>query len=378
MGICLQQRAIKYRIYPTPEQEVLIQKTFGCCRFVWNHMLGDEQRFYEETDIHYIVTPAKYKKSFPFLNEVDSLALCNEQVNLQNAFAAFLGKHAAHPRFKIKKKSKKSYTTNIQRKAASIIANAIFLPKLKWVRAKIHRMPRTGWRLKNATVSQTASGKYFCSLCFEFNAVEPTLVAINESKAIGLDYSSPCFYVDDKGCTPDVPRWFRKSEEKLSKLQRQLSRMKDGSKNYAEQQHRIFELQEHIANQRQDFAHKESRRIANAYDIVCMEDVDLKVIAQSLKLGKSTMDNGYGRFRTYLGYKLAEKGKRLVYVDKWFASTKTCNHCGTKNPAVTLSVQEWTCPCCSTVNLRDENAAKNIKDEGLRILYGCNVPYTIA
>ena len=195
MGICLQQRAIKYRIYPTPEQEVLIQKTFGCCRFVWNHMLGDEQRFYEETDIHYIVTPAKYKKSFPFLNEVDSLALCNEQVNLQNAFAAFLGKHAAHPRFKSKKKSKKSYTTNIQRKAASIIANAIFLPKLKWVRAKIHRMSRTGWRLKNATVSQTASGKYFCSLCFEFNAVEPTLVAIDESLAslqwiTGMDASA--------------------------------------------------------------------------------------------------------------------------------------------------------------------------------------------
>ena len=377
MSICKRQRAIKYRIYPTPEQEVLIQKTFGCCRFVWNHMLGDEQRFYEETDEHFIVTPAKYKASFPFLKEVDALALCNEQLNLDKAFTAFFDKRNAYPRFKSKKKAKKSYTTNFQGDKQYLTDNAIFLPKLKWVAAKIHRKPQVGWMLKNATVSQTPSGKYFCSLCFEFNAVEPTPVAIDDNKAIGLDYSSPRFYVDNNGYSPNVPHWFRESEAKLAKWQRQLSRMKEGSKNYIHQQHRIFELQEHIANQRKDFAHKESRRIANAYDIVCLEDLDLRAIAQSLKLGKSTMDNGFGRFRTYLEYKLAEKGKHLVYIDKWFASTKTCNHCGAKNPDVVLGVQEWVCPCCGALNPRDENAASNIKAEGLRILRARYAPCAV-
>ena len=154
--------------------------------------------------------------------------------------------------------------------------------------------------------------------------------------------------------------------------------MTEGSKNYIKQQHRIFELQEHIANQRKDFAHKESRRIANAYDIVCLEDLDLKAIAQSLKLGKSTMDNGFGRFRTYLGYKLEEKGKHLVFIDKWYASTKTCNHCGAKNADVILGVKEWVCPCCGALNLRDENAANNIKDEGIRTLQNSLVPSAVA
>lgn len=378
MSICKRQKAIKYRIYPTSEQETLIQKTFGCCRLVWNQMLGDEQRFYVETDSHFIPTPAKYKKEFPFLNEVDSLALCNAQLNLQSAFDSFFKKNSDYPKFKSKKRSKKSYTTNIQRKGINITSKAIFLPKLKWVDAKVHRLPKEGWTLKNATVSQTASGKYFCSLCFEYYAVEPEKVAVDEKKAIGLDYSSPHFYVDSDGFSPDVPHWFRESEKKLAKLQRQLTHMKKDSKNFIQQKQRIAKLQEHVANQRIDFAHKESRRIANAYDIVCLEDLDLKAIAQSLKLGKSTMDNGFGRFRTYLGYKLEEKGKHLVFVDKWFASTKTCNHCGSKNADVVLGIQEWICPCCGALNLRDKNAANNIKDEGIRMLQNSLVSSSVA
>ncbi len=366
--ICVRQRAIKYAVYPTPEQESIIQKTFGCCRFVWNHMLGDEQTFYAATDRHFIVTPAHYKTEYPFLREVDSLALCNEQLALQKAFAGFFSKNASYPRFKSKKKPERSYTTNKVGNNLSLEKDAIRLPKLGAVRAKIHRRPELGWKLKGATISQTASGRYFCSLLFEYKAVVPQSKPVVTEKAVGLDYSSPKFYVDSNGSSPGVPHWFRESEEKLARMQRRLSRMKEGSKHYIAQKQKIAELQEHIAFQRQDFAHKERRRITNAYDIVCVEDVDLKAMAQLLSLGKSTMDNGFGRFRGFLGYKLAEKGKHLVFVDKWYPSSKTCHQCGYVNKALGLGDRVWVCPNCGTIIDRDTNAALNIRDEGIRIL----------
>lgn len=370
----LMQRAIKFRIYPDTEQETLIGKTVGCCRFIWNKMLEDEETFYVATDKCYIPTPAKYKKEFPFLKEADSLALANTQIALQNSFKGFFDKRTNYPNFKSKKKSRKSYTTNCQypkngKPSIRFIKGGIHLPILGDVEAKIYRFPKKGWKLKSATISQSKSGKYYCSLLFEFVFAVPDTVIPTLDSTIGLDYSSPSFYVDDKGNSPEKKRWFREMEDKLAKLQRQLSHMEYGSSNYKKQLKKIQLCHEKIANQRKDFAHKESRRIANAFNLVCVEDLNLATLAKSLKLGKSTLDNGFGMFRTFLEYKLNEQGKDLIKIDKWFPSSKTCSFCGHIYKELTLSDRFWVCPICGEFLLRDDNAAINIKREGYHLFF---------
>ena len=371
----IRQRAIKVRIYPTDDQEIAFAKTFGCVRFIWNQMLSDEQEFYAATDKHFIPTPAKYKEKSPFLKEVDSLALANVQQNLNQAFQKFFKdpNKVGHPNFKSKKKSKRSYTTNCQYTESGptieVVENGIKLPKVGVVPAYIYRQPMPGWTLKSATVSQNASGKYFCSLLYEFVVDTPKEVLPAEETSIGLDYSSPDFYVDDQNNSPGRPRWFREAEQKIARMQRQLTRMQYGSKNYIQLRQKLRELQEHVANQRKDFAHKQSRKIANSYDAACVEDLDLSALSRTLNLGKSTLDNGFGMFRTFLAYKLQEQGKSLIKIDKWFPSSKTCHECGYVKKDLTLNDRIWVCPCCGAIVHRDANAGKNIKTEGIRQFY---------
>lgn len=371
----MQRRAINAPIHPDKAQEILIQKTFGCARFIWNKMLGDEQEFYHATDVHFIPTPAKYKSEYPFLREVDSLALANAQQDLKKGFSNFFEnpKHFGHPNFKSKKKSKRAYTTNCQylKSGPTVYTTKGFirLPKLGMVKATLYRIPPKHWVLKSATISQTKSGKYFCALLYEFETPVQEEVLPTEDNAIGLDYSSPDFYVDDQGYSPEKPRWFRASGKKLAHEQRLLSNMKYGSKNYNKQLHRIQVLQEHIANQRKDFIHKESRRIANAYGAACVEDIDLRGMSQTPNLGKSTMDNGFGMFRTALKYKLEEQGKHLIYIDRWYPSSKTCSFCGGYFGELELGQKEWACPHCGKIVPRNQNAGINIKREGIRQFY---------
>ncbi len=358
-------RAIKYRIYPTDEQKVLINKTFGCVRFIWNQMLADSTRFLEETDVAFVPTPAKYKSSFAFLKEVDTLALCNAQINLKSAYNNyFREKRIGFPCFKSKKRAKRIYTTNNVSNSIILGKNTIRLPKLGEVKLNKHRTPKKNWKLKSVTV-EYKNNKYYTCVLFEFyEDIEP--VRVNNS--IGLDYSSPSFYVDANGNSPDIPKFFRRSEAKLALEQRKLSKMKRNSNNYKVQMLKVNKFQEHVANQRKDFIHKLSTEIANLYDLVCVEDLDLHAQAQSLNFGKAVGDNGFGLFRNYLEYKLKERGKYFVKVDKWFASTKTCHCCGYKNTSLTLKDRAWTCPQCGTFHNRDINAAINIKNEGLRLL----------
>lgn len=370
-----QNRAIKYRAYPTEEQEVLLAKTFGCVRFVWNHMLMDAQQFLNETGTFFVPTPAKYKKEFPFLKEVDSGALCNTQLDLQDANDRHLEspKTVGTPRLKSKRKSKMSYTTNIHSykiKNGSVVYTlalgyeAIKLPKIGWVKIKKHRQPDTGWVLKSATVSCTRSGKYFISLLYEFKKdIQP--VVPTKKTSLGLDYSSHDFYVDSNGKVANYPQFYRQSEEKLAKEQRKLSRMKVGSHNYDEQLHKVQLLHEHIANQRKNFCHTVSAAIAKQYDAVFVEDINLRGLAGSLKLGKSTNDNGFGMFRTMIEYKLTSQGKTFAKIDKWYPSSKTCSVCGFVKEDLMLADCVWTCSACNTTHNRDHNAAINIRNVGL-------------
>lgn len=379
MAVVKLNRAIQYRAYPTEAQAVLLAKTFGCVRFVWNRMLMDAQQFLNEAGAYFVPTPAKYKKEFPFLKEVDSGALCNTQLDLQDANDHHLEspKTVGAPRLKSKRKSKMSYTTNIhsyKTKDGSVVHTlalgyeAIKLPKIGWVKIKKHRQPGADWILKGATVSCTRSGKYFISLLYEFEKDIQSVVPTKE-KSLGLDYSSHDFYVDSNGEVANYPRFYRQSEEKIAKEQRKLSRMKVGSKNYNEQLHKVQLLHEHITNQRKNFCHTVSAAIAKRYDAVFVEDINLRGLAGSLKLGKSTNDNGFGMFRTMLEYKLTSQGKTFAKIDKWYPSSKTCSVCGLVKDDLTLADRSWTCSSCGTTHNRDHNAAINIRNLGLLGLY---------
>ncbi len=371
--------AIKYRLYPTSEQKIMFAKTFGCCRKVYNLMLSEKIESYKTTGKFVAVTPAKYKKDFPYLKEVDSLALANVQLNLQSAFRNHFDrnrrKKTGFPKFKSAKHSRKSYTTNNQNGTVAIIDNRyIRLPKIGKVRAVIHRVPGTDWKLRSATVSCSSDDRYYVSVLFEYGNSVSAYVA-DENNAIGMDYASDGLYVDDKGNIGTNHKFYRESHKKLAKEQRRLSRKKgsrkgeDKSHNYLKQQRKVNRIHTHIANQRKDNLHKISAEIANQYDIVCVENLNMRNMSnRGFGNGKATLDNGYGMFLDMLEYKLANRGKYLVKVDRWYPSSQICHCCGKRHPEMKdLRIRTMRCECGYVMD-RDRNAAMNIKKEGLRIM----------
>lgn len=374
-------KAIKYRVYPTANQRIMFAKTFGCCRKIYNLMLSDKIEGYKATGKFPKVTPAQYKDEYPYLREVDSLALANAQMNLQaafrNAFSKTRKKKNGFPKFKSAKHSHRSYTTNNQKGTVAIVDNRyIRLPKIGQVKAVIHRIPESGWLIKSATVSQESDGKYYISVLFEFEVAANSHV-VDKTNAIGLDYASDGLYVDSNGHKGTNHKYYRESHKKLAKAQQRLSRMQGSKKNqpksnnYMKQLRKINKIHRHIANQRLDNLHKISTEIANHYDIVCVESLNMKSMAnRGFGNGKATLDNGYGMFLSMLGYKLSDRNKYLVKVDKWFPSSQICHCCGTLHPEMKdLSIRKMICDCGLAIS-RDQNAAINILNEGLRLLGG--------
>ena len=363
-------KAYKFRIYPNKEQQELINKTFGCVRFIYNKMLSDKITRYELTKERLNNTPAQYKKEFEWLKEVDSLALANAQLNLQTAYNNFFrDKKVGFPKFKSKKKDKDSYTTNNQRGSISLVNDnkKIKLPKLKEVKIKCNRIIPDSELIKSCTISLSPSGKYYVSILVEYEKdivkKEPKL-----EKTIGLDFSMKDMLVDSNGMIAKYQYFYYKYQEKLTKEQRKLSRKKKGSKNRDKQRIKVAKVHEKISNCRKDFQHKLSRWYVDTYDIICVEDINLQQISRLLNFGKKTADNGFGRFRDFLKYKLEVEGKYFVKIDKWFPSSRLCRHCGFIHSELKLGEMEWTCPSCDTQINRDVNAAINIKNEGFRIL----------
>ena len=359
-------KAFVFRIYPNKEQSILLAKTFGCARFIWNKMLSDKIDYYETTGKSLKTTPARYKKEYPFLCEVDSLALANEQLSLEKAYKNFWnGKgKVGFPRYKSKHKDRSSYTTNYVNGNIEIADGKIKLPKLKWVTIKQHRDIPEDYKLKSCTLSQDPDGKYYVSVLF---AYKETITQQKVEKVIGLDFSMKELYVDDEGGIPEYPRFYRKAQEKLSREQRKLSKCEKGSNNRAKQRKRVAKLHKKVSNQRKDFLHKQSRQITNAYDAVVVENLNMKDMSKALRFGKAVHDNGWGMFIMFLQYKLTEAGKQLVKIDKWFPSSKTCSVCGKKKDDLALSEQIYICECGNIMD-RDQNAAINIRQEGLRLL----------
>ena len=368
-------KCMEFRIKPDDEQKILIWKTFGCCRFVWNHLL-DERISFETLNKGKLLntTPAHLKKDNPFLREVDSMALINTQLNLNQACRKLFPKGKS-PKFRKKGKDKRSYTTNwinsnIEMIHKRDVENYIKLPKLGLVRIILHRSIPDGWRMKNATVKETASGKFFISLTFDVEE-EKRGTRKEFDKVEAFDYSMPSLVVSasgDNDISADDIRWYRNLEERIAKEQRKLSRMQYGSANYWEQKHRIGKLHEKARNRRKDFLHKLSHDVARDFDAVIVEDINLQHMSQSLNFGKAVYDNGYGQLRTMLAYKLNAQGKILVKVDRFFPSSKRCSVCHEVNHDLKLSDREWTCQSCGTHHDRDKNSCKNLLDEGKDIL----------
>jgi putative transposase len=342
-------------------------------------MLSDKIEGYKATGKFPTVTPAKYKDEYPYLREVDSLALANKQMDLQeafrNTFSKSRKKNNGFPKYKSAKHSRKSYTTNNQKGTVAIIDNKyIKLPKIGKVKAVIHRIPDSSWIIKSATVSQESDGKYYISVLFEFDTVTSHYIA-DKTNAIGLDYASDGLYVDNNGNIGTNHKYYRESHNKLAKEQRKLSRMQgskkheDKSANYIKQLRKVNKIHRHIANQRLDNLHKISTEIANQYDVICVESLNMRAMSnKSFGNGKATMDNGYGMFLSMLEYKLSDRNKYFVKVDKWFPSSQICHCCGALHPEMKdLTIRTIKCNCGLTIN-RDQNAAINILREGLRLL----------
>ena len=372
-------KAYKFRIYPTEEQKIFFAKTFGCVRKVYNLMLNDRKKAYEEVKNDpskkmAFPTPAKYKKEFPFLKEVDSLALANAQLHLDKAYKNFFrDKSVGFPRFKSKKNPVQSYTTNNQKGTIALIdSKFIKLPKLKsLVRIKLHRQPKG--MIKSATISRHSSGKYYISLlCKEEISELP-----KTNSAIGIDLGITDFAILSDGQKIDNNKFTSKMEKKLKREQRKLSRRallakKKGiplseAKNYQKQKRKVARLHEKVMNQRTDFLNKLSTEIIKNHDIICIEDLNVKGMLRNHKLARSISDVSWSSFVAKLQYKADWYGREIIKVNQWFPSSQICSECGHKDGKKPLDIREWTCPICHTHHDRDINASINILIEGLRI-----------
>lgn len=372
-------KAYKFRIYPTEEQEIFFAKTFGCVRKVYNLMLNDRKKAYEEVKNDpskkmTFPTPAKYKKEFPFLKEVDSLALANAQLHLDKAYKNFFrDKSVGFPRFKSKKNPVQSYTTNNQNGTVALIdSKFIKVPKLKsLVRIKLHRQPKG--MIKSATISRHASGKYYISLLCkeEINELPKT------NSAIGIDLGITDFAILSDGQKIDNNKFTSKMEKKLKREQRKLSKRAllaknkgiplSEAKNYQKQKRKVARLHEKVMNQRTDFLNKLSTEIIKNHDIICIEDLNVKGMLRNHKLARSISDVSWSSFVAKLQYKADWYGREIIKVDTWFPSSQICSECGHKDGKKPLDIREWTCPICHTHHDRDINASINILTEGLRI-----------
>lgn len=364
-------KGYKYRIYPNKNQEEQIQKTFGCCRFVYNQTLAYRKDKYDkEKQSLSRIDCNNWKNRFlkqenQWLKEVDKFALDNAIINMDSAYQKFFKEHTGYPKFKSKHNNYKSYKTNFTNNniEVSFKNNKIKLPKLKWVKAKVHR--EFVGKIKSATISQVPSGKYFVSVLVETEHISMESTGC----MVGIDLGIKDLLITSDGEKKENPKYFKKYEDKLAKEQRKLSHKKKGSKNWDKQRIKVARIHEKIHNTRIDNLHKISHELVSENQVIVSEDLAVSNMVKNHNLAKSIQDCGWSELTRQISYKSEWNNRQYIKIGRFTKSSQPCHVCGYINPDTKdLSVREWICPNCGTVHDRDINAAINILNEGLRIL----------
>ena len=358
------RKAYKYRIYPNTEQKEFFAKCFGCIRFFYNKSLSDMNEIYKSTGKFKNITPASYKEDYSFLKEVDSLALNNAQLNRNAAFKSFFSHRSGFPKFK-SKRNDQSYTTNMVNGNIKISNNNryISIPKCSRIRIKKHR-DFIG-TIKSITVSRTTDNRYYMSLLVE----EENKPKKPTDGMIGLDLGLKDLIVDSNGKKYKNHKYLTKSQSKLAKEQRKLSKMVKGSNNRNKQRIKVARLYKKINNQRNDYLHKLSKSIIDENQVICIEDLKVKDMMNDSKLARSISDASMSRFTSMLIYKANWYGRKIIKVPSDYPSSQLCHVCGYKNSITKdLAVRKWVCPKCGSIHDRDINAARNILSKGIELL----------
>ena len=366
-------KAFKYRLYPTVPQADKINQNIGCARFVYNQLLDDRIKVYKETKQRSKKTYCDLKKEYAFLKEADSRALLNARENLDAAYDKFFKEsNAGFPKFKSKHKCRWSYTTDNNNGTVRFDGNRIRLPKVGYVKVVEHRLHEG--RIISATISHERSGEYYASVLCEIE--QPKSLPVTD-KVVGIDLGLHNIIVCSDGERVPSPKYFRKSEQKLAKIQRAFSRTQKGSNGHEKARLKVARCHQKIKNQRNDFLQKLSTKLIRENQVICLEDLSVKGLERNHKLSKSVTDASFSKFVSMLEYKAEWYGRKVVKIDRFYPSTQLCSGCGYKNESVKglqgLKVREWVCPECGEVHDRDLNAARNILKEGMKVLNLRNV-----
>jgi putative transposase len=374
-------KAVKVRIYPTPEQEVLLAQHFGCARWWWNFALNKSIETYRETGkglgrsaLNALVPKLKKYEETAWLADCYSQVLQAVTLNLTTAYKNFFDGRAKFPRFK----SKHSRPSIQYPQKVKVVDSFLKLPgTIGAVKAKIHR-PIEG-TIKTVTLSIEPSGKYYASILTEVEG--ENLIPSTDGRAIGIDLGLKHFAVTSDGnkvSTYNNPKHLAKHEKNLKRKQKKLARKQKGSNSRHRYRKVVARVYERVSNSRADFLHKLSRKIVNENQVVVVENLHVKgmvTLEDSLtlryrnhNLAKAISDVGWGMFTNFLAYKLEKKGGKLVEIDRWFPSSKLCSNCYHQVDEMPLEVRAWTCPHCNIRHDRDGNAATNIREEGIRLL----------